>query len=452
MPQYYYKAMTKNGTIVKNKVEDVNRVVLMRKLKSNGLTPILVMQTSRKRRSKKKKEKRNTNQGIASVAKDLGQAEMYKRRNIPKSVSLFQKVNAFLTSRKGVKPRDILVFTQNFYLLKKSNFNNIHALSTILETTDNFILKEIIEDILAGVEAGEAIYTTMEYYEGIFPPIYINMIKSGELSGALTETLAEAITYLEDTISLNKKIKNILIPNLIQFVGILILLIFGTVFMLPMVQNTYDAVGSTATLPPQSIWFSNVIDVFFATWYIYVIILAAIIGGIIWYINTPSGRYNFDYFKYKAPVFGKLIYALDFTRFMTSVLMNIRTGTRIQESLEVSKHTVKNLVLLSVIETSINNVIMGRSWIEPFESSGLSSTMAVEMMKIGMQTDLTVMLEKLIDFMHQDIDKIMQRIMKVLPQIVYALVGIVLIFMVLVVLVPLIEVYMGGFLFDAAGV
>jgi len=78
--------------------------------------------------------------------------------------------------------------------------------------------------------------------------------------------------------------------------------------------------------------------------------------------------------------------------------------------------------------------------------------MATEMLKIGMQTDLTVMLEKLLDYMSIDIDAIMQRIMKVLPQIVYIIVGVVLIFFVLVVLVPLIQVYMGQFLFSAAGV
>ena len=77
----------------------------------------------------------------------------------------------------------------NFYLLKKANFNNIHALSTIIETTENDSFKAIIEDILLGVEAGENMYTTMEYYAGVFPPIYINMIKVGELSRFINKGL-----------------------------------------------------------------------------------------------------------------------------------------------------------------------------------------------------------------------------------------------------------------------
>ena len=152
------------------------------------------------------------------------------------------------------------------------------------------------------------------------------------------------------------------------------------------------------------------------------------------------------------PIFGKLIYAIDFSRFMQAVLLNVKSGTRIQESLEVSKNVVQNLVLMSIIETSTNNILIGKSWIEPFEKSGLSSSMITEMLKIGMQTDLTLMLEKLIDYMKVDIDAIMNKIMKVLPEVVYAIVGVVLIFFVLVVLVPIMQVYMGDFLLSASGV
>ena len=77
--------------------------------------------------------------------------------------------------------------------------------------------------------------------------------------------------------------------------------------------------------------------------------------------------------------------------------------------------------------------------------------MITEMLKIGMQTDIAEMMEKLLEYMQIDIDNIMGRIMKALPQIIYAIVGVVLIFFVLVVLVPCIQVYMGTFLFSAYG-
>ena len=75
--------------------------------------------------------------------------------------------------------------------------------------------------------------------------------------------------------------------------------------------------------------------------------------------------------------------------------------------------------------------------------------MITEMLKIGMQTDLAEMMTKLVEYMQIDIDNIMEKIMKALPELVYSIVGILLVFFVLVVLVPLIQVYMGSFLFSA---
>ena len=78
--------------------------------------------------------------------------------------------------------------------------------------------------------------------------------------------------------------------------------------------------------------------------------------------------------------------------------------------------------------------------------------MTVEMLKVGMQTNLVEMMAKLVDYMQVDVDQKMQKIMAVLPQLIYSIVGVLLIFVVVVVLVPCIQVYMGNFLFSAAGV
>ena len=125
---------------------------------------------------------------------------------------------------------------------------------------------------------------------------------------------------------------------------------------------------------------------------------------------------------------------------------------RIQDALDVSKNVVSNYVMRAMVETSINNILVGASWIEPFEKAGLGSTMITEMLKVGMQTDLSEMMHKLLDYMDIDIKNIMDNIMAVLPQVVYSIVGVLLIFVVVVVLVPCIQVYMGNFLFSAARV
>ena len=442
MAVYIYKAMTKSGLIVRNTVESPTKQNLVKILKNNDMLPISVDQG--RRRNKKQKKKKNIS-GINEFMKNLNTTTIEKE-NEP---TTREKVRMYFAKSKKITPRDLVVFTQNFYLLKKANFNNIHALRTIIDSTENYLFQQILEDILAGVEAGENMYTTMEYYSDVFPYIYINMIKVGELSGSLTNSLEQAVKYLDDTNSINKKLRSILIPNLIQFILLIVMLVVGTVVAIPAIQNVYQELGSKDKLPAMTLWFQGVMNVIIAYWYVPVILITGIAVGLVLYIRTPKGKYNFDYFKYKAPIFGELVFALDFSRLMKAMLLNLENGMRIQEALEVSKNVIKNYVMRSLIETSINNILIGASWIEPFEKSGLCKPMITEMLKIGMRTDLAEMMAKLIEYMQIDIDDILNKIMKALPQVVYAIVGVVLIFFVLVVLVPCIQVYMGNFLFSA---
>lgn len=445
MPTYMYRAVTSSGLIVRNRVEAGSKQNLLRMLKENDLMPITIEQVAYS--AKRKRTKKKNVKDIEEIMKNVNTTQI----NTKKTSTTKEKINMYLSKTERVTTRDVVIFTQNFYLLKKANFNNIHALRTIMESTENYTFKGVLEDILAGVEAGENMYTTMEYYSDIFPFIYINMIKVGELSGSLTNSLEQAVKYLDSTEALNKKIRSILVPNITQFALLLVMLFVGTLVAIPAIQNVYNEMGSTDTLPPVTLWFQGVVNNLMKYWYIPIPIIIAVIVGIIFYINTPKGKYNFHYFKYKMPIFGSLIFALDFSRFLKAMLLNLENGMRIQEAIEVSKNVINNYVMLSIIETSINNILIGESWIEPFERSGLPKPMVTEMLKIGMQTDLTEMMAKLVEYMEIDIDNIMTKIVKILPEVTYLIVGIVLIFFVLVVLAPCIDVYMGGFLFSAVG-
>ena len=443
MPVFVYRAVTDKGKIVRNKVDEISRRALINKLRRNNLTPINIVQVRSKivintPKNQHKTSKRNINN-------ILNNAKVYNIKNEKEKKSGI-KVKTKITTR------DLVIFTQDFYLLKKANFNNIHAISTIIENTENDELREILKDILAGLEAGENIYTTMEYYDQVFPYLYINMIRVGELSGELTTALEQAVAYLDENEVLTKKIKGILIPNFIMLVSIIIMLIVGVVFIVPIIQDLFSSMGSSAELPKITLWFYDFTKIMAKYWIIPALAIASSIAVIISYIKTPKGKYNFDYYKYTMPLFGRLIFALDFHRFIKAMLLNLNNGIRIQDALETSKNVIKNIVLRSIIEASINNIILGKSWIEPFEKSNLATPMMMEMLNIGMKTDLIEMMEKLIEYLKIDINNTLNKIMKALPEIVYGIVGIALIFLVVVVLVPCIQVYMGGWLFSAAGV
>ena len=149
MPVYTYKAMTKSGVIVRNKVESSSRSSLIKSLKNNNLLPIAIEQVSYRSNKTPKKKKRNV-VDIQEIMKNVNTTQI---RNNKKTLTVKEKVNLYLARTEKITQRDLVVFTQNFYLLKKANFNNIHALSTIIESTENLSFRGILEDILAGVEA-----------------------------------------------------------------------------------------------------------------------------------------------------------------------------------------------------------------------------------------------------------------------------------------------------------
>lgn len=160
MPEYVYRAVTKKGLIVKNKVEEINKQTLIKKLKNNDLMPIQIVQVGYIGKKQKKVKKNVTN--IEDIMKTANSTNILKNNQAYK-VSTVEKINLALSATEKITTRDLVIFTQNFYLLKKANFNNIHALSTIIQSTENLSFKGILEDILAGVEA-RRIYV---YHNGI---------------------------------------------------------------------------------------------------------------------------------------------------------------------------------------------------------------------------------------------------------------------------------------------
>ena len=275
------------------------------------------------------------------------------------------------------------------------------------------------------------------------------MIRVGELSGNLETALQQAVEYLDNSTAITKKIKGILIPNIAQFLLLFAVLIVGTLYALPQVEGVLEEIGASEEVIPEATRnFQAFMDLALIYWPIPVTIIGVAVVAIIIYIQTPKGRYRFHYFKYTMPIFGKLIFSLDFSRLMKAMLLNLRNGMRIQDALEVSKNVINNYVMLSIIENALNNILIGESWVTPFEKSGLASSMITEMLKIGMQTDLPEMMEKLVEYMEIDINNTIEKVNSVLPQVMYSIVGVVLIFVVVIVLVPMIQVYFGNFLFD----
>ncbi len=445
MPQYRYKAITKGGQIVRNRIDDTNQQSVVNRLKSNGLTPISIEKievrlpsflTSRRQ----KKNKVTTTAASHNAIKKLQEKEAKKKKSVGDEFKLD------LSFLQQVKPDDVIAFTQSLYLLKKANFTNVRALTTLLENTTNPAMRDIVEDILNGVEAGEFIYSTMEYYSKVFPDIYISMIKVGELGGTLVKSLEQALKYLEDSTKIKRTVRKAISGPLFQSGFLLAMSVVCVIMGLPVMQRLYGEFGVEDQIPAATVAFSNFILALGKYWYLTIGVVAGLIGLFIFWKSTPEGHFQWDRFKLRMPIFGPLILRLNLQKFFKALQLNLANNSKLQDAIELSKSVIQNYMLLSIIETAQSNLQVGDSWIAPFEDYPDFPPMVLEMLKIGMETDMVEMIDRIVEFIEEDIQITMNRIIKTLPEVANVVMGLVLIAFVIVVLKPIMDVYLGTFL------
>ncbi len=174
MPTYKYRAVSSVGKIVSGRMDDDGKAQVYDRLRGNGLKPISVEETKFRKLSQRKAKK---NQTTASAVTKYTRDKLIEAQKKRQQKGLKKDISLDLSFLKRAKKEDVFTFTQSLYLLKRANFTNVRALSTLLENTENPAMRDIVEDILNGVESGEYIYSTLEYYNHLFPDIYVATIK-----------------------------------------------------------------------------------------------------------------------------------------------------------------------------------------------------------------------------------------------------------------------------------
>ena len=250
---------------------------------------------------------------------------------------------------------------------------------------------------------------------------------------------------------LRKQVRGILIPKIILFVFVLIITIVGLLWGTPLIQNVYDMFGSTRQLPAATQVAVKVSEWILKYWYVVLTVIAGILAAFAFYVRTPMGRYQVDKIKIKFPVFGTLYLKIIVNKFFKAMLLNIKNGMRIQEALDVAKTVTDNYYFLSLVEIGKADLLAGGSWLEPFEAEKALPPIVIQMVNTGMKTDLAEMMEKVAEYVEQEIDETIEKTVKALPEIMYVFIGIILVLFVITIMVPLIDVYMGTFLFDMQG-
>lgn len=442
MPEFNYRGMLKNGKHVRGSMTARNRRDVIKKLKLSRIQPIRVVA---------KKEIKITNNKIDSKKLQSIQQDVEKNKASAARRAPAKRTFASLLLSdvgRGVTPKDVLTFTNSLYILKKAKFNNIDAFEALYDTMENPKMKDIIDDILIGIEGGATISQMMLAYPKVFPSVYVNFVKVGEESGSLDTALLYARDYTESNMRLTKQIKGILIPKIIMFVAVIIVTIIGLLWGTPLIQNVYDMFGSDKELPKATQVAVAVSEWILQYWYVVLTVIVGAILAFIAYVKTPMGRYQVDKIRIKFPVFGTLNLKIIVNKFFKAMLLNIKNGMRIQDALDVAKTVTDNYYFLSLVELGKAELLAGGSWLTPFEAEKALPPIVIQMVNTGMKTDLAEMMEKVAEYVEQEIDETIAKTVKALPEIMYIFIGIILIVFVITIMVPLFDVYMGTFLFD----
>ena len=437
MAEYKFRALMRDGKVTRGKMIVNSKHQLITKLKEAKLQPIFVKKIKVKvARGSKKSLDKIVGKSKLSLS-SLNEKNKLSFKNLTKvKIEMFSKI----------KTSDVIAFTNNLYILKKASFNNIQALESLYDGVDNPAFKDVIEDLLIAVQSGEKLHLAMENYSSIFSLMYVNFVKVGEESGSLETALLYARDYLEASINIKKQIKAVVVPKVLQLILIITLMILAVIYGVPLMHQVYDIFDSNAEIPQATQIAFDIANWFLNKWYIIAGVIVSI--GLIFmlYVLTPKGKYNYDKFLMKAPIMGKIVTNVTISKFFQAMLLNLKNGMRIQESLDISKGVSNNYYFLSIVEIAKNNSLVGESWITPFQDTGIFNAMTTEMISIGMKSNLSEMMSKVNEYIKVEINEAMNRFNKLLPEIMYAIVGVALIAFVLVVMVPMIEIYMGSFL------
>lgn len=250
--------------------------------------------------------------------------------------------SAIVNFFKRIKQNDLMVFTRQFATMLQAEMPLADALRNLHAQTKNQLLKEVIFDISADIDAGLSLSQALEKHSTIFSEFYVNLVRSAEVTGRIEEVMDFLADYLEKQIALNSKIRSALIYPAI--VVVLFVVVAGILVGLVFPQLEPIFAESNVQLP---LFTRILLDLgnFVARWWLAILIVfGVIIFIIIDYFRSEEGRVVFDQFILKTPIFGNLFRKIYIARLAEGMRILIKGGVPITQALEIAGHTIDSRI------------------------------------------------------------------------------------------------------------
>ncbi len=337
-----------------------------------------------------------------------------------------------------VKLEDVTVMTRQLSTLVGASIPLVESLSALYEQTDSPAMKKTIAQVRDAVNEGLSFADALSQHRRVFSDLYVNMVRSGEASGALDVVLLRLAEFLEGQHRLRSKVGAALIYPLVLFAVSVIVLFYLLTSVVPKMVGMFESMEQVLPLPTRIL--IGVSEFLGVTWWAFA--AAAVIAAVFFvkWRQTVQGAAKFDRFRMNMPVYGVIYRKISVARFARTLGTLLSSGVPIIESMKIVKTVVQNKVMEACIEDSIGEVMEGSSIAAPLKKSGVFPPIIVHMISTGEKSGtLEEMLVKAADAYEEDVETSVAGLTSILEPVMIVVMGLIVGSIVLAILLPMLE-------------
>ena len=322
-----------------------------------------------------------------------------------------------------IKLDEVLLFSSQLSAMVEAGLPLLRCLQSFSKEVENRRFRRIVETVSTEVEEGSTLHDALAKHPRAFSSLFVNMVRAGEISGRLDQALGQLTNYLERMADLRRKL-----VGAITYPSFLVLFTVGAVLFLvvsvvPVFQKIYGGLGAKLPGPTRILLSISATTREYALFFFLAALAAAIASALI--LRSTRGRYLFDQYKLKIPLFGSLLRKFALVKFTRTLGVLINSGVPILASLDLVAETAGNRFLERAIRESSTAIERGSSFAESMsQRKGIFPEMVIQMASTGEQSGaLDKMMAKVSDFYEQQIESTIAALTSLLEPVLIVVIG-----------------------------
>lgn len=377
---------------------------------------------------------------IVAESKEAVISELVRDGYFPISVSEEAKPKPRLISPKTrISQKDVGVFTRQLADLLLGGLTLYQALDTLVKQTGNRSFSHLIMEARDEIKEGNSLSDTLQKYPKVFSPLYINMVRSGESSGALETVLVRLAEFSEKEQELRARVKGALLyPLFLASFGVVTIIVLVT-FVVPRLGAVFSDFGQELPLPTRIlIGISHFIG---SWWWLILVIIISAVFIIKQQQRTKEGRLLFDKWKLQLPLTGRLILTGELARFSRTLSTLLESGIPVLRALEIVTNIVDNSVIRKELSGVYTAISKGASLGSSLEKISYFPILMTNMIKVGEKGGMIEKsLVKIAETYDREIDKATSTFTTLLEPILILTLGLVVGVIVVSMLLPIFNI------------